>query len=108
MVNQRISGYRYRHRIGQHHRRFKISQLLHLADARQLAKAIGNINGGGHFFLENISGMREDSGNTGADPFARHKRFVTHLYPGNIRNGIVFSRCKHPDPDPQISYPLSR
>jgi hypothetical protein len=88
VIEQKIGGARNAQRGSQKNRRLDFSQLLHLGGAHQFAEAIPDPDCARDLFAKQISAVRHDGGNSGANILSLNDGFVSHQNAGDVRDRV--------------------
>ena len=90
-------------RAGEQDRRLQLAQLGHLGHADQLAEAVAHMDRGRHPFLEEVAGVRQDGGHSGADRVALAHRGVAHRDAGDVGDGVERAGRQHARGDAELA-----
>ena len=82
-------------RVGENDRRLNVTQFTHLRHARQLAKPIAHIDGGGHLMAEDVALVRHNSRDTRTHAIALDKRHMAYRHPWHIGDSVILSCFKN-------------
>ena len=81
-------------RVGQHDRRFDLTELEHLCGSGQLAERVADEHRAGHLLLEQVAAVRQDCRDAGPDVVAFDDRRVPDLHAFDIGDRVERSRWK--------------
>ena len=95
-------------RIGQRDRCFNRAEFIDLRRTGELAECVAHIDGPGHLLLKDIAGMRNDYRDPGPNVIARYEGRMSHADAGHIRDGVEWSRGKHPRRETDVARARTR
>ena len=85
-------GVPHAERVGQHDGRFDLAELVYLRGADQLAEGVVDVDRPRDFVLKEISTVRENGGNPGANVRAVDDAYLANQHSGNIGDGVLGPR----------------
>ena len=97
VFDEGIHGSGYVQGIGEGNGGFEVAQLLYLRATRQLAKPIGNKDGGGDFVLEKVVSVWYNYGDSGAGVLTFTQGVVADLDIADVSNGVVVAGGEYAD-----------